>query len=96
MIKIVAKLTVKQDKIDSFLALAKKLAAETRKSDAGCLRYELFQDVKEPGTLTFIEEWGNQAALDAHKAAGHFKEIFPRLAELCEKPGEINVYRKVA
>ena len=95
MIRIVAKQTVKQDKIDSFIALAKKLAAETRKSDAGCIRYELFQDSKEDRVLTFIEDWENQNALDEHMAAGHFKEIFPRLAALCEKPGEVNVYRKV-
>jgi len=95
MIKIVAKQTVKQAKIDNFIALARKLAAQTRKSDAGCIRYELFQDVKELRTLTFIEEWENQNALDEHMRAGHFKEIFPQLAALCEKPGEINIYRKV-
>ena len=95
MIKIVAKQTVKQDKIDSFITLAKTLAAETRKSDAGCIRYELFQNAKDPRVLTFIEEWENQAVLDEHMAAGHFTRIFPKLTALCEKPVEIDIYRKV-
>jgi quinol monooxygenase YgiN len=95
MVKIVAKQTVRQDKVDSFITLAKKLVEQTRKSDAGCIRYELFQDAKDPRILTFIEEWENQAALDKHMASVHFKEIFPQLGALCEKPGEINIYRKV-
>lgn len=95
MIKIVAKQTVKQDKIDSFITLAKKLVAETHKSDAGCIHYDLFQDSKDSRVLTFIEEWENQNVLDKHMEAKHFMEIFPQLRELCEKPGEINIYRKV-
>jgi Uncharacterized conserved protein len=95
MIKIVAKHFVKQDKIDAFIALAKKLVARTNELDAGCIHYDLFQDMKSPEILTVIEEWESQDALDKHMAAGHFKEIAPLLGELCEKPGEINLYREV-
>ena len=95
MITIVAKQTVKQDKIDSFLSVAKKLVEETLRSDAGCIRYGLFQDSENPGILTFIEEWENQEALDKHMASGHFTELFPQLGEFLEKPTEINRYRKV-
>ncbi len=95
MIKIVAKQTVKQDKIDSFITLARKLVEETHKSDAGCIHYDLFQDSKDSRVLTFMEEWENQNVLDKHMAAKHFTEIFPQLVELCEKPGEINIYQKV-
>jgi Uncharacterized conserved protein len=95
MIKIVAKQTVKQDKIDSFISIAKTLVEETNRSDAGCISYGLFQDSKDPTTLTFIEEWENQDALDKHMAAKHFTQIFPQLGELCEKPVEINAYKKV-
>jgi quinol monooxygenase YgiN len=95
MIKIVAKQTVKRDKIDSFISIAQKLVAETHKSDAGCINYDLFQDSKDSRILTFIEEWENQDALDKHMASRHFTETFPKLGELCEKPGEINLYQKV-
>lgn len=95
MIKIVAKQTVKPDEIDSFITLAKKLVEETHKSDAGCTHYDLFQDSKDSQILTFIEDWENQEVLDKHMSAKHFTEIFPQLGELCEKPGEINIYQKV-
>lgn len=95
MITIVAKQTVKQDKIDSFRAIAKKLVEATLRSDAGCIRYGLFQDSQDSGILTFIEEWENQEVLDKHMASKHFTELFPQLDEFLEKPTEINRYQKV-
>ncbi|MDQ0203735.1 putative quinol monooxygenase [Pectinatus haikarae] len=95
MIKVVAKQTVKQDKINSFLASAKKLVEETHQKDSGCISYDIFQDLQHAEVLTFIEEWENQDALDKHMASKHFKELFPYLNGLLEKPGEINCYKKV-
>lgn len=95
MIKIVAKQTVKQDKIDSFIAIAKKLVEETLRSDAGCISYGLFQDSQNAGILTFIEEWENQEVLDKHMASKHFTELFPQLDQFLESPTEINRYQKV-
>jgi len=95
MIKIVAKHYVKQDKVDNFITLAKELVAKTQKGDAGCIHYDLFQDLKNPQILTIIEEWENQDALDKHTAAKHFKEIAPQLGDFTEKPGEINLYQIV-
>lgn len=95
MITIVAEQTVKRDKIDSFISIAKKLVAETHQSDVGCIRYDLFQDSQNSGILTFIEEWENQDALDKHMASRHFTDLFPQLNEFCEKPGKINLYQKV-
>ena len=40
MLRIVAKHYIKKDKIDSYIALAKKLVAATNKEDEGCLHYE--------------------------------------------------------
>ncbi|BBB92491.1 MAG TPA: putative quinol monooxygenase [Methylomusa anaerophila] len=95
MITIVAKQTVKQGKIDSFIAIAKKLVEKTHQSDVGCISYDLFQDSQNSGVLSFIEEWENQEALDKHMASRHFRELFPQLDEFLEKPGEINLYQKV-
>lgn len=95
MIQIVAKHIVKQDQIDRFITLAKKLVAETQKSDEGCIHYDLFQDLHDPKILTIIEQWESQDLLDKHMSAAHFKEIVPQLGELCESSGEINLYQKV-
>lgn len=95
MIKIVAKNYVKADKIEEFLVLAESLVADTRKKDAGCIRYELLQDVKDSQSLTMLEEWESKEALDGHMASSHFKSAMASFADLMEKPGEINIYKTV-
>lgn len=95
MIQVVAKHNVKPREIDRFIEMAGELISKTKRLDAGCIRYGLFQDLKDPAILTIIEEWESQDALDRHSAAAHFRELVPKLGELCEKPGEINLYRPV-
>jgi len=95
MIKIVAKNYVKADKIDDFISLVTKLVQETNKNDAGCIHYELFQDIKDPTILSIIEEWESKEALRQHMAAKHFLEIVPMLSDFTEKPGETNLYQKL-
>lgn len=34
--------------------------------EPGCLQFEVFQGVLNPDTLTLLELWADQAALDAH------------------------------
>ena len=96
MIQIVAKNKIKADKTDAFIALAKQLVALTVQNDAGCLRYELFQDLADPQILTMIEEWENAESLKKHAEAKHFKDAAARFGELLEGPGEVNRYRKLA
>lgn len=93
MIKIVAKNYIKAEKVSDFISLAKKLVLETNNNDAGCIQYELFQDIKNPQILTIIEEWENKESLDLHMEAKHFKEIVPMFGDFVEKPSEMNLYQ---
>ena len=94
MIKAVAKQFVKEDKVDEFLELAKKLVEATVK-EAGCIKYELFQDLKDSKILTMIEEWEDKDVLDKHMNSEHFREIVPILSSFMEKPAEMNLYKKI-
>lgn len=96
MVHVVAKNYIKAGKTEEFISAAKQLVKETNEKDSGCIRYELFQDLSNPQVLTIMEEWENQEALDKHMAAKHFKELTAAFAELAEKPGEINLYHKLA
>ena len=93
MIKVVAKNFIKAEKVDAFISLAKQLVQDTRQSDAGCIKYELLQDIKDPLLLTMIEEWEDQESLNNHMAAKHFKEAVVSFTDFVEKPGEINFYK---
>ena len=94
MIKVVAKHFVKEDKVNEFLELGKKLVEATVKEN-GCIKYELFKDMKDSRVLTIIEEWKSKADLDKHQDSEHFIEIIPILSSFMEKPAEINLYEKL-
>ena len=93
MIKVVAKNFVKFEKIDEFILLAKQLVHDTRQNDTGCISYELMQDIQNPQLLTMLEEWEDQASLNKHMEAKHFKEAVAMFMDFIEKPGEINLYK---
>jgi quinol monooxygenase YgiN len=44
---------------------------EPTRAEAGCVVYDLFQDRADPSHFTFIEEWSDDAALDAHSKSAH-------------------------
>ena len=94
MIKVVATNMVKKEKLDEFLTLAEKLVEATNKYDAGCIHYDLYQDLNDPGLLTFIEEWESMEMLDKHMSAAHFKELVPKLGALADGPGDVHIYQK--
>lgn len=94
MVKVVAKSFVKSDKFDEILELLKEMVEKTVKEE-GCIKYELFQDVKDPKVMIIIEEWESEGALNKHMASEHFKRIVPQLNELREKASEINILKKL-
>ena len=67
----------------------------TNKNDAGCIRYELFQDTSNPLLVTMIEEWEDQPSIDKHLNSKHFLDLGPTLGALCSKPVELNMYTKL-
>lgn len=94
MIKVVARNTIKKDKIEEFIALAEKLVEATNKLDEGCIHYDVYQDIENPQVLTFIEEWECMEALQKHMAAAHYKEIVPKFGDFADGPKDVNIYRK--
>lgn len=95
MVKVVAKQFVQAGKLDEFLPLAKTLVEETNKKDAGCIKYEMYQDVSNPLIVTVIEEWESETLLDLHMNSKHFLELIPQLGALCDKPPELGLYKKL-
>lgn len=94
-IKVVAKHYVKPENIEKFVGLCKILVEETLKEE-GCIDYGLYQELKDPGILTMLEEWKDEKSLNDHFDSIHFKEIIPVLSEYIEKEAEVNVYMKAS
>lgn len=68
---ITARLKVRADQVDAFIAKAAGLVAASR-AEAGCISYTLYQEPADRTSFFFFEEWKDQAAVDFHFATPHF------------------------
>lgn len=94
MIKVIAKNFAKEAKIENVLELAKELVETTVKED-GCIKYEMYQDEKNPSILIMIEEWETMEDLNNHMSSEHFKKIVPKMNEYMDQKPELNICKKV-
>lgn len=92
MIIVVSKSILIEGKVNEYKQQAAKLIEKTRK-EAGCISYDLCEDIDNKNILTFIEKWEDKQALDAHMKTAHFVEIVPKLKELRES-SELNIYKE--
>jgi len=87
---ITARLSIKPDKVKEFIATAKEMIEKSNK-ESGCKFYQLYQDPFNSNRFIFVEEYKNQAAVDAHFASDYFKAFGPKMNEFVQEPGKIKV-----
>jgi quinol monooxygenase YgiN len=66
------------------------LTAAMRQSRAepGCRRFDVYHSSVEPRRFTLVEHWENQAALDQHRLAAAYNEIYkPHVMPLVDREG---------
>jgi len=80
----------KEQELQDFL---QTLVAPTR-SEPGCLRYEVNQDLSDPATFTFVETFANQAGFEAHCATPYVARLFEVLPVLV-KDQYIGLHKRV-
>ncbi len=95
MIKIVAKMHVKEGEVENFKALTKDLIVKSLAEEGNGGAYSLNVSLSDPQTLCFIEFWKDQAAIDAHNATEHFTGTFPKLAELCDQEPVVELFEEI-
>lgn len=47
----------------------------THEFDEGCIQYDLFRDNEDKSKFYFVEEWEDEAALENHRQAEHYKNF---------------------
>ena len=87
---IIAKLSVKPEKAKDFTEAAKGMIENSNK-ESGCSFYQLFQDPYDNSKFVFVEEYKNQAAVDAHFAADYFKAFGPAIGDFILGQPEIKI-----
>lgn len=71
-INLVAKIKCKPEHVEVVKTGLHGLVAPTLQ-EAGCIKYELHQDQKDPSVFIFIEEWESSEHLKNHSGAPHIK-----------------------
>jgi quinol monooxygenase YgiN len=79
MIMITLKAKLNAEHRDAAIVAAKAMSAHSL-SEPGCIDYRFWQSVDDPSSFLLLEQWEDQAALDAHMAA-------PQLAEFAAALG---------
>jgi len=74
-IGIVATLEIKPGSNADFEAIFKELAAEVRANEPGNRFYELHKARKSETTYVVLEQYDDQAAVDAHNQSEYFKRL---------------------
>ena len=86
MIKIIAKIPVKAEKLNDFKTLGTELVKKSR-GEIGNISYSLNISTSDPLLFAFIEIWKDQDAINSHNNSEHFTRIFPQLAAMAS--GEV-------
>jgi len=69
-LNVVAIVETSSDKLEELKTVCLGLIEPTRKED-GCISYDLYQDISNPGKFTFIEHWKSKEHLDVHMKTPH-------------------------
>ena len=83
---------VKPESIETLRPVLEKLIEETRKEE-GNLKYDWYQDAKEPGTFIAIETFKNQEAFQAHLSSQYFIQGIEKMKDFYTAPVEIRILK---
>lgn len=91
MVRVLARITARPDKIEELILVLLHLVEETRKEN-GCISYQLLQNKADLRDFTVIEEWESDSVIDTHLMSAHVQEAFSKAASLLAKEPDIRRY----
>jgi quinol monooxygenase YgiN len=94
MLGVIAKLTIKPGTNAEFETAMKALQARVCADEPGNHLYALHK-TDDVNVYVVLERYQDQAALDAHRAAPHFKELGRKLGEYLAGRPEVQVMPEV-
>lgn len=88
----IAKLTVKEKHLEDVKTVFADMMQKGPK-EAGCLRYELHQDIENPLIFTFVDRFKDQAAFDFHCEQDYIKRYFDEILPVLTEEIEFSICR---
>ena len=91
-VRVVAKIKAKPDKVGELRAILSSLVEPTRR-EMGCISYEMLENRSDSTEFTFVEEWADDATLQAHLDG--LQSSLPKVMDLVAEPPDIRTYSVV-
>lgn len=95
MLTIIAKMPIKEGKMDEALKEFKELMLEVAKEE-GTVLYSLNVEKANPNTLVVVEQYKDKEALNFHSSTPHFQEFFVKSSALLGGNPELVVMKEIA
>jgi quinol monooxygenase YgiN len=94
-IGVVAKLTIQEGKNEEFETIFGELQAAVNSNEPGCNFYAVHKSRDSETAYVVLEQYTDQAALDAHGASEHMKSIGGKLGSVMGGRPEVDYYDAV-
>jgi quinol monooxygenase YgiN len=95
MLTVIAKMPIKEGKMDEAIKGMKGLLMEVAK-EQGTVLYSLNVEKANPNTLVVVEQYTDKDALNFHSSTPYFKEYFTKAGVLLGGAPEIVVMKEIA
>ena len=92
MIVAAAAFAVPPEHHDDLVAAALDITTPSR-AEQGCLEYEFWADLRQPGRFHVFEAWATQEAFEAHLASPHLQAFRAARARLGVLEFDLHRYR---
>ena len=92
MVGVIANLSINPEKRAEFEQLAKDMMAKVKANEPGCLTYQLYKSKKSDNDYIFMEQYVDQAALEAHGKTEYFQAAMPTLGACLAGAPDIQYY----
>ena len=93
-IVLVARLKVKEDKIEEAKKAALAIVADSR-AEAGNVSYDIHQAIDDPTVFIWHETWMHKGAIDEHFEKDFFKSFFAEVNEYAAEPPQITLTKMI-
>jgi quinol monooxygenase YgiN len=95
MITVIAKLPIKEGKMEVALGEFKALMSKIAKEE-GTVLYSLNKEKSNPNTLVVVEQYKDKDAFKFHSSTLYFKEFFAKSASFIEGKPEIVLMEEIS
>ena len=91
MIIIAGEVSIQPEKREEALVVVQRYAAISQAED-GCLHYQFYSDLADPGTLFIFEKWASEEALAAHGSSDDMAWFRAQLPNFLAEPPALTRY----